>query len=358
MPPPPTPDDSAHRPRQLHGPAVDAKSLNPGDYQNTPGLAAVMPKRFPNGFVVAAHEHVRAQLIFATSGVVEVTANHALWRIPPQKALWIPQGMPHAMRACGDVEMRTAYVSPEAYGQSAPPVPRMVNVSPLLRELIVRVAAFNIASSLIMLVKDKGRDIGILRTMGASQGAIMRVFLITGAAVGVVGDLVGFLAPEAGSVLHAPLVAQLGEIALDRLPRKTASAADGRNENLSFTDVDRSASGGFSFKGSLWERPSDTIGIGAMINGLSRAHRDYFAAGGLGLVVAAKLHEHGVDVLERLVDRALHVLGEAEDRRTLVGLVRANSLGQTFTKQGGSDESLVFRCGGTAVSGSGRGAAR
>ena len=59
--------------------------------------------------------------------------------------------------------------------------------------MIVLVAAFNIASSLIMLVKDKGRDIGILRTMGASQGAIMRVFLITGAAVGVVGDLVGFL---------------------------------------------------------------------------------------------------------------------------------------------------------------------
>jgi lipoprotein-releasing system permease protein len=44
-----------------------------------------------------------------------------------------------------------------------------------------------------MLVKDKGRDIGILRTMGASQGAIMRVFLITGAAIGVIGDLVGFL---------------------------------------------------------------------------------------------------------------------------------------------------------------------
>ena len=54
-------------------------------------------------------------------------------------------------------------------------------------------AAFNIASSLIMLVKDKGRDIGILRTMGASQGSIMRVFLITGAAIGVIGDFVGFL---------------------------------------------------------------------------------------------------------------------------------------------------------------------
>jgi lipoprotein-releasing system permease protein len=67
------------------------------------------------------------------------------------------------------------------------------NVMFLILTLIVLVAAFNIASSLIMLVKDKGRDIGIMRTMGASQGAIMRVFLITGAAIGVVGALMGFL---------------------------------------------------------------------------------------------------------------------------------------------------------------------
>jgi lipoprotein-releasing system permease protein len=67
------------------------------------------------------------------------------------------------------------------------------NVMFLILTLIVLVAAFNIASSLIMLVKDKGRDIGILRTMGATQGSIMRVFLITGASIGVLGDLVGFL---------------------------------------------------------------------------------------------------------------------------------------------------------------------
>jgi lipoprotein-releasing system permease protein len=67
------------------------------------------------------------------------------------------------------------------------------NVMFLILTLIVLVAAFNIASSLIMLVKDKGRDIGILRTMGATQGAVMRVFLITGAAIGVIGAFVGFL---------------------------------------------------------------------------------------------------------------------------------------------------------------------
>ncbi len=65
------------------------------------------------------------------------------------------------------------------------------NVMFLILTLIVLVAALNIVSGLIMLVKDKGSDIAILRTMGATQGAIMRVFLITGAAIGVVGTLVG-----------------------------------------------------------------------------------------------------------------------------------------------------------------------
>src|ERR1700691_3332347 len=67
------------------------------------------------------------------------------------------------------------------------------NVMFLILTLIVLVAALNIVSGLIMLVKDKGGDVAILRTMGATQGAIMRVFLITGASTGVVGTLVGFL---------------------------------------------------------------------------------------------------------------------------------------------------------------------
>src|ERR1700753_681150 len=67
------------------------------------------------------------------------------------------------------------------------------NVMFLILTMIVLVAALNIVSGLIMLVKDKGSDIAILRTMGASQGAIMRIFLITGASSGVVGTVVGFL---------------------------------------------------------------------------------------------------------------------------------------------------------------------
>ena len=67
------------------------------------------------------------------------------------------------------------------------------NVMFLILTLIVLVAALNIISGLIMLVKDKRSDIAILRTMGASQGSIMRVFLITGASIGVAGTLVGLL---------------------------------------------------------------------------------------------------------------------------------------------------------------------
>lgn len=60
--------------------------------------------------------------------------------------------------------------------------------------MIVLVAAFNIISSLVMLVKDKGADIAVLRTMGATRGSIMRIFSITGTAIGVIGTLIGFVA--------------------------------------------------------------------------------------------------------------------------------------------------------------------
>jgi len=67
------------------------------------------------------------------------------------------------------------------------------NVMFLILTLIIVVAAFNIISSMIMIVKDKGRDIAILRTMGASRGAILRIFVLSGASIGVVGTVAGLL---------------------------------------------------------------------------------------------------------------------------------------------------------------------
>ena len=72
------------------------------------------------------------------------------------------------------------------------------NVMFIILTLIVLVAALNIISGLIMLVKDKGPDIAILRTMGATRGAILRIFLITGASIGVAGTLRGAAARPPG----------------------------------------------------------------------------------------------------------------------------------------------------------------
>lgn len=113
------------------------------------------------------------------------------------------------------------------------------NVMFLILTLIVLVAALNIISGLIMLVKDKGRDIAILRTMGMTSGAVMRVFLITGASIGVVGTLAGFalgmivcwnvesirafLAYLTGTELFSPEVYFLSKLPADPNARETAS---------------------------------------------------------------------------------------------------------------------------------------
>jgi lipoprotein-releasing system permease protein len=66
------------------------------------------------------------------------------------------------------------------------------NVMFLILTLIILVAAFNIISSMIMMVKDKGHDIAILRTMGATRGMILRIFVLTGASIGIIGTFGGF----------------------------------------------------------------------------------------------------------------------------------------------------------------------
>jgi lipoprotein-releasing system permease protein len=67
------------------------------------------------------------------------------------------------------------------------------NVMFLILTLIILVAAFNIVSSLVMLVKDKTRDIAVMRAMGATRGMVMRSFIITGSAIGVIGTVTGFI---------------------------------------------------------------------------------------------------------------------------------------------------------------------
>ncbi|HEX6859168.1 MAG TPA: lipoprotein-releasing ABC transporter permease subunit [Caulobacteraceae bacterium] len=79
------------------------------------------------------------------------------------------------------------------------------NVMRLILMMIVAIAAMNIISGLVMLVKNKGRDIAILRTIGAGQGAIMRIFFMAGASVGVLGTLVGLAIGALFCIYIAPI---------------------------------------------------------------------------------------------------------------------------------------------------------
>jgi high affinity Mn2+ porin len=86
-----------------------------------------------------------------------------------------------------------------------------------------------------------------------------------------------------------------------------ASWNDGQSEILSFTDIDRSVSGGVSIKGSYWGRPADTFALGGAVNGLSSAHRDFLAAGGKGLLIGDGRLNYGTErILETYYAVALN----------------------------------------------------
>ncbi|KAA1177735.1 lipoprotein-releasing ABC transporter permease subunit [Rhizobium tropici] len=126
-----------------------------------------------------------AQVFFNAEGIVEKIE---LFITNPDD---VDQLRPKIEEAAGRQIFLTDWRQVNATFFSALQVER--NTMFMILTLIVLVAALNIISGLIMLVKDKGSDIAILRTMGATSGAIMRIFFMTGAAIGVVGTLAGVI---------------------------------------------------------------------------------------------------------------------------------------------------------------------
>ena len=120
-----------------------SKSTNRHDYEQAESPLGVMPKDYPDGFVVGWHAHVRGQLIHAVSGLMKVRTEQGFWLVPPLHALWMPPGLLHDMQACGPVALRTLYIHPEVLSQ-LPEVPKALGISPLLRELLVRASAIPI----------------------------------------------------------------------------------------------------------------------------------------------------------------------------------------------------------------------
>lgn len=100
-----------------------------------------MSKSYPANYQGYPHHHTRAQLLYAVSGTIRMNCALGCWIIPPQRAVWIPPLYPHQTGSIGAMEMRTLYVRPEHTPSQAPLVPVMLGMTPLLRELILRIIA-------------------------------------------------------------------------------------------------------------------------------------------------------------------------------------------------------------------------
>jgi AraC-like DNA-binding protein/mannose-6-phosphate isomerase-like protein (cupin superfamily) len=92
---------------------------------------------YPNGYAVPEHFHAEDQFVHAVSGVMTVRTRKGMWVVPPQRAVWVPSRVPHAIDMSGAVTMKTLYITPRL----AKGLPRrccVINVSALLRELVLR----------------------------------------------------------------------------------------------------------------------------------------------------------------------------------------------------------------------------
>jgi AraC-like DNA-binding protein len=99
---------------------------------------AVTPINYESGATVSPHCHSEGQLIYARSGIMDIESEGKLWRVPPQRAVWMPPRQEHGMKASSAVELRTVYIPYEKCSEDVFKSPRLIAVSSLLRELILR----------------------------------------------------------------------------------------------------------------------------------------------------------------------------------------------------------------------------
>ncbi|MCP1727590.1 AraC-like DNA-binding protein [Natronospira proteinivora] len=106
------------------------------DYQDVPRPVAALSDEYSAGFLDPRHKHSRAQLIYASAGVMSVTTDEISAVVPPYRAVWVPGGVYHEVRCQSAVSVRTVYVDSSAH-PDLPASCRVLEVSTLLRELII-----------------------------------------------------------------------------------------------------------------------------------------------------------------------------------------------------------------------------
>lgn len=116
-----------------------ADPLHPGNLTDARQPVVTVSSDSPGNLRFPMHRHFRAQLVYASAGVMTVTTAAGTWVVPPQQAVWVPAQVDHEVSSSGPLSMRSLYVHPDATGG----LPRqccVMAVAPLLRELIVKVS--------------------------------------------------------------------------------------------------------------------------------------------------------------------------------------------------------------------------
>ncbi len=94
---------------------------------------------YPAGWQTDVHWHARSQLAYASAGIMTVETEQGMWVVPPQRAVWIPSGVRHDVTSSGQLAMRSVYIEPDTVSW-LPATCCVINITPLLRELIARAA--------------------------------------------------------------------------------------------------------------------------------------------------------------------------------------------------------------------------
>ncbi|MFP0195788.1 AraC family transcriptional regulator [Pseudomonas sp. PHC1] len=112
----------------------------PPDLSDTDVPVQPLARTYPRGLFIEPHEHVWGQLLYAMSGVMWVETPHEALVVPPQRAVWLPPGVPHGIRVVSDLQMRNIYLRP-ALAATLDETVQVIEVGGLLRELIVGLVA-------------------------------------------------------------------------------------------------------------------------------------------------------------------------------------------------------------------------
>src|SRR5699024_9168627 len=111
------------------------KSTDPNDYQHVPRPVAAMPHDYPAGHHIAPHSHPRGQILLASRGEIEITADTNLCVVPHGRAVWIPANIMHTVYIISAVTIESLYISASVKTGLSEKC-QVLSVSPLLHALI------------------------------------------------------------------------------------------------------------------------------------------------------------------------------------------------------------------------------